>query len=306
VPDPVPEELLLPFGQFAQQNNFSAILPLISQLNWYPGNISAIPTLYGIKKFGPGLLQSVAGEFLVAAPGDTGSIYRAASEVLGQNIYLDSELIRVRRKKHGVVVTFIQKGKIRTIESRKLVVAVPQTVENMRYFDLTETERELFSRFSSFGYLAGDANIPDLDVSLQNVGIKSPAKSPTVPGSNGFLSSGSSDQSLLGVGFDKSDYTVADGKDIVRKEFNTLARAGAVPANAAKRVTFPYISNYVPYDFHVTGEDIGKGFYAKLLGLEGYLNTYWTGAAFAGHNSGLIWKWNDDIVLPALKKDLGL
>ncbi|KAJ0126144.1 Uncharacterized protein HZ326_30755, partial [Fusarium oxysporum f. sp. albedinis] len=47
VPDPVPEELLLPFGQFAQQNNFSAILPLISQLNWYPGNITTIPTLYG-------------------------------------------------------------------------------------------------------------------------------------------------------------------------------------------------------------------------------------------------------------------
>ncbi|KAG5768014.1 hypothetical protein H9Q72_004297 [Fusarium xylarioides] len=71
VPYPVPQELLLPFGQFAQQNNFSAILPLISQLNWYPGNIITIPTLYGIKKFGPGLLQSVSSEFLVAASGDT-------------------------------------------------------------------------------------------------------------------------------------------------------------------------------------------------------------------------------------------
>ncbi|KPA39291.1 hypothetical protein FLAG1_07857 [Fusarium langsethiae] len=305
VPDPVPEELLLPFGQFAQQNNFSAILHLISQLNWYPGNISAIPTLYGIKKFGPGLLQSVASEFLVAAPGDTGSIYRAASEVLGQNIYLDSELIKVRRKKHGAVVTFRHKGKIRIIKSRKLVVAVPQTIENMKYLDLTETERELFSRFSSFGYLAGDANTPDFDVSSQNVGIKSPAKTPTVPESNGFLSSGSPDQFVLGVGFDKSDYNVAGGKDIVRKELNTLARVGAVPANAAKGVTFPYVSNHAPYDLHVTGEQIEKGFYAKLIGLEGYLNTYWTGAAFAGHNSGLIWKWNDDAVLPTLKKDLG-
>ncbi|KAM0364319.1 hypothetical protein ACHAO7_009410 [Fusarium culmorum] len=306
LPDPVPEELLLPFGQFAQQNNFSGILPLISQLNWYPGNISTIPTLYGIKKFGPGLLQSVAGGFLVAASGDTRSIYQAASTILGESIYLGSEIVRVKRNREGVAVTFRQKGKARVIKAKKLVVAVPQTIENMRYFDLKRSEQELLSRFSAFGYLAGVADIPGLNVSLQNIGLKSPTKTPSIPGSNGFQSSGSPNQFLLGVGFDSSDYTIDDGKSVVRKELDALARAGAVPADTANRVTFPYISNHVPFDLHVSGKDIRKGFYAKLLGLEGYLNTYWTGAAFAGHNSGLIWRWNDDAVLPALKKDLGL
>ncbi|KAL5610475.1 hypothetical protein FOBRF1_006592 [Fusarium oxysporum] len=306
VPYPVPQELLLPFGQFAQQNNFSAILPLISQLNWYPGNITTIPTLYGIKKFGPGLLQSVSSEFLVAASGDTRSIYKAASDVLGKDIYINSDLVRVRRSKTGAALTIQQNRKTFTIKAKKLVVAVPQTVENMKSFDLSETERKLLSKFSAFGYVAGVADIPGLDVSLQNVGVMTPAKTPTIPGSNGYMSSGSPNQFLLGVAFNNTDYTVADSKNLIREELTALARAGAVPTGAAKRVTFPYISNHVPYNLHVTGDEIAKGFYSELLELEGLLNTYWTGAAFAGHNSGLIWKWNDGTVLPALKKDLGL
>ncbi|EXL66823.1 hypothetical protein FOPG_17026 [Fusarium oxysporum f. sp. conglutinans race 2 54008] len=306
VPDPVPQELLLPFGQFAQQNNFSAILPLISQLNWYPGNITTIPTLYGIKKFGPGLLQAVSGEFLVAASGDTRSIYKAASAVLGKDTYLNSELVRVRRNKEGAVVTIRQKRKTFSINAKKLVVAVPQTMENMKAFDLSKTERNLFSKFSGFGYVAGIVDIPGLDVSLQNVGIMTPAKNPMIPGSNAYVYSGSPNQFLLGVAFGNTDYTVADSTILVRKELTTLARVGAVPIDTAKRVTFPYITNHVPYDLHVNVEEIAKGFYTELLELEGSLNTYWTGAAFAGHNSGLIWKWHDGTVLPALKKDLGL
>ncbi|SCV61401.1 uncharacterized protein FFFS_15971 [Fusarium fujikuroi] len=134
----------------------------------------------------------------------------------------------------------------------------------------------------------------------------SPAKTPMVPGSNGYMSSGSPNQFLLGVAFGNPDYTIADSKSLVRDELTALARAGAVAADTAKKVTFPYISNHVPYNLHVTSDEIAKGFYSELLELEGFLNTYWTGAAFAGHNSGLIWNWNDLTVLPALKKDLRL
>ncbi|CZR49662.1 uncharacterized protein FPRO_14859 [Fusarium proliferatum ET1] len=306
VPYPVPQELLLPFGQFAQQNNFSAILPLISQLNWYPGNITTIPTLYGIKKFGPGLLQSVSSEFLVTASGDTRSIYKAASDVLGKDIYLNSDLVRVRRNKAGATLTIQQNRKTFNIKTKKLVVAVPQTIANLKSFDLSETERKLLSKFSAFGYVAGVADIPGLNVSLQNVGTMSPAKTPIIPGSNGYISSGSPNQFLLGIAFDNTDYTIPDSKSLVRDELTALTRAGAVAADTARRVTFPYISNHVPYNLHVTSDEIAKGFYSKLLELEGFLNTYWTGAAFAGHNSGLIWNWNDVTVLPALKKDLGL
>ncbi|KAK7408946.1 hypothetical protein QQX98_008890 [Neonectria punicea] len=314
VPEPVPKELTLPFGQFAQQYNFSALLPVISQFNWYPGNISTIPALYGIKSLGPGLVSSIAGEFLASASGDTRSLYRAAATELGDSVLLDSSILHVQReqkkgyaKTSGVTVVVKQPNQApKTIRARKLLIAIPPTLENVGDFDLSDSERKLLSKFSALGYLAGVADIPGLDVSLQNVGALTPFNTPVIPGSNGFYSSGSPNQFLLGVAFDNTDYTIADAEAIVRKELATLAAVGAVPADAAKTVTFPYISNHAPYNVRVSAKEIAHGFYGKLLALEGSRNTYWTGAAFAGHNSGAIWTWNEGTVVPALKKDLGL
>ncbi|KAF9784810.1 hypothetical protein IL306_007164 [Fusarium sp. DS 682] len=308
IPNPVPQELLMPFGEFAQQNNFSAILPLISQLNWYPGNLTALPTIYGIKKFGPGLLQSVSSGFLVAASGDTRSIYKAAAAELGNSIYLNSEVVQVRRKAEGkgVVVVFKQNGKKITLKARKLVVAIPQTRENTKTFDLCEKEKKVIDKFSALGYVAGVAHIPGVETGLQNVGALTPANLPLAPGTNGFFPTGSPNDFLVGVGSDSAAFSVADSKAVMRQELTTLARIGAVPVDAPKKCTFRMLSSHAPYYLHVTGKDIAQGFYSELLALEGYRNTYWTGAAFAGHNSGLIWNWNDGIVLPAIKETLEL
>ena len=310
VPDPVPKELTLPFGQFAQQHNFSALLPVISELNWYPGDIAAIPALYGIKSLGAGLLSSLVGTFIVSASGDTRSLYNAAAAELGNSVLLNSTVVYIQRGSNNTSnVSLIVKQPNqapKSIRARKLLVAIPPILENVGSFDLSREEASLFSKFSALGYWAGVADIPGLNVSLQNVGAFTPYNTPVVPGDNGFFTTGSPSQFLLGVAFPNTQYTDADGEAVVRKELATLAAVGAVPANAAETVTFPYTSNHAPYNVRVSAEEIGAGFYRKLLALEGSRNTYWTGAAFSGHNSGLIWSWNDGTVVPGLKKDLGL
>ncbi|RGP62615.1 hypothetical protein FSPOR_9194 [Fusarium sporotrichioides] len=307
VPNPVPEELLQPFGQFAEQNDFTALLPLIAQFNWYPGNITTIPALYGIKKFGPGLMQSINSGFRVPKSGNTRTIYEAAACELTKETYLNSHVTSVERNKNGVVVTIKQHGKKITFKARKLLVAVPQTLKNVGSFDLSKPEKNLFSKFSALGYVAGVADIAGVDVNLQNVGAFTPAHTPVIPGSNGYnIPPGFTNQFLLGVAFDNADYSLADAKAVIRRELTNLARAGAVPTTAAKKVTFPILSNHAPFELHVSSQEIGEGFFEDLLKLEGSRNTYWTGAAFAGHNSGLIWNWNDNVILPAMKKDLGL
>ncbi|KAF4462689.1 flavin-containing superfamily amine oxidase [Fusarium albosuccineum] len=307
VPQPVPKELTLPFGEFARKYKFEALLPVISQFNWYPGNITTIPALYGIKSLGPGLLKSFTAQFIVPKSGDTRSLYRAAATELGSSVLLNSDVLYVDRHDKGVTLVVKQKNqKPKKINARKLVVAIPQTIKNVGNYDLSTKERSLFSKFSAFTYIAGVANIPGLDVSLQNVGAFTPANVPLIPGSNGFSASGSPGQFLLGVAFDGADYTVEDGKAVIRRELTTLAKVGGVPADAAKKVTFPYLSNHAPYNLRVSGKEIAAGFYHQLLSLEGSRNTYWTGAAFAGHNSGAIWTWNEDTLLPQIKKDLGL
>jgi hypothetical protein len=253
------------------------------------------------------LIKSFSGAFITAKSGDTRSLYHAAAAELGNSVLLNSDVVHVDRHDQGVTLVVKQKNqKQKKINARKLIVAIPQTIKNVGKYDLCEKERSLFSKFNAFTYIAGVANIPSLDVSLTNVGAFTPANNPLIPGSNGFSASGSPGQFLLGVAFDSADNTVEDGKAVIRRELGTLAKVGAVPADAAKKVTFPYLSNHAPYNLRVSGEEIAAGFYQQLLSLEGSRNTYWTGAAFAGHNSGVIWTWNDGTLLPLIKKDLGL
>ncbi|WYZ34594.1 hypothetical protein EsH8_I_000870 [Colletotrichum jinshuiense] len=314
VPDPVPEELTVTFGELAEKYNFSALLPVIGQFNWYTGDVSAIPALYGIKGLGPGLLNSLFGEFIVSGTGDTRALYDSAARELGDSVLLDASVLKVDRNikldektASGVTVLVQQPGQTaKLVRARKLLVAIPPTLENVATYDLTSHERSLFSKFSALGYWAAVATIPGLNTSLANFGIQTPFNQPVVPGTNGINSAGSPNDFLIALGFEDTNYSDADAQALFRKNLATLAAGGAVPQDAAEKVTFPYFSNHKPYNVRVSAKLIKSGFYRKLLALEGTRNTYWAGATFSGHNSALVWSFNEGTVLPGLKKDLGL
>ncbi|CAG8893100.1 unnamed protein product [Penicillium egyptiacum] len=309
VPDPVPKELYLPFGQLSENYNFSALLPITAQFNWYMGNLTTLPALYGIKNLGPGLLGSVLGEFILSGTGDSRSLYDAALEELGSSILLNTTILNIDRHSNSTSVTLsvTQPGSApKTIRARKLLVAIPPTLKNTWSFDLSKQEIAIFSKFSSLTYFTGVANVPGFNGSFINMGALTPFNQPIIPGNSGFTATGSPDEFLIAGGFDSGDVTDKEGKDLVRKNLATLAAVGAVPADAAHSVTFPYTSNHAPFNLRVTAEDIKAGFYTKLLALQGSRNTYWTGAAFSGHNSALVWNWNEGTIVPGLKKDLGL
>ncbi|EXU96009.1 flavin-binding monooxygenase-like protein [Metarhizium robertsii] len=286
VPDPVPEELYLPFSQLADKYGFSALLPIVARLNWYTGNLTTIPALYGLKSLGPGFLSSILeGEYIFSGTGDARSLYDKALEELGSSVLLSTAILSVDRHSNSTGVT--------------LLVAEPDKAPTM-------IQRAIFSKFFSLGYFAGVARVPGFNGSLINFGAQTPFNQPIIPGNNVFVNAGSPEEVLIGGGFDSGDVTDEQGKDLVRKNLATLAAAGAVPEDAAETVTFPYTSNHTPYNVRVTAEDIRAGFYTKLLALQGSGNTYWTGAAFAGHNSALIWTWNEGTIVPRLKGELGL
>lgn len=308
VPEPVPEELTIPFSELAQKYNFSALLPIVAQFNWYFGNITTVPALYGVKAFGPGLLSTFVNKFIIAASGDTRSLYDAAAKELGDSVLLDASILSVSRLKEKTVSVVVeQPNKTRKlIRARKLLVAIPPVLKNVGSFDLDKSEHELFSKFSARGYVAGVANISGLDIGLQNVGARTPVNTPIIPGTNGFYSTGSPNQFSFGVGFDSYEVTSKDGEKVIHKELTTLATAGAVSDDAVKKIAFPFISNHSPYALRVSAKEIADGFYHKLIALEGSHNTYWAGATFSGQNSALVWAWNNGTVLPAIKKGLGL
>lgn len=311
LPDPVPEELSMPYADFAAKYNFTALLPIVAMFNWYFGNLTTVPALYGIKDFGPGLVNSVFGEFIVSATGDTRSLYDAALTELGPAVLLNSTILAVNRRTDGGGVSLLvsQPGREpETVRAKKLLVAIPPALENLQpAFDLSDGERALFSKFSALGCLTGVASVPGWNSrTLFNAGAFTPFHQPVIPGANVFFATGTPDELTFAVGFDTDRATGEAGEAVVRAHLATLAAAGAVPPDAARTVAFPATSFHGPFNLRVGAREIRGGFYADLLALQGASNTYWTGAAWAGHNSALVWNFNEGTVIPGLKKDLGL
>lgn len=310
VPDPVPAELLLPFGELAKKYSFEALLPVIAQYNFYTGDISTIAALYGVKGLGPGLLGSLFGKFIIAASGDARSLYQAAAKELGDSVLLESTIVSVRRTaKTGKPVTILvkQPGQPpKLINAKKLLVAIPQTMSNIGTYDISGHERDIFSKFTALGFWAGVAIIPGLANAIRNVGVQTPYNQPVIPGPPGIQASAAPGYFTTLVGFNDLNYTEASSQAIIRTNLATLAAVGGVPAGSAQAATFPFSSDHGPYGLRVSTRDIKNGFYKKILAIQGKRNTYWTGAAFTGHNSGLIWTFNVGTIVPGLKKDLGL
>jgi hypothetical protein len=311
LPNPVPEELSLPIGDLAAKYNFTALLPLMAQFSWYGGNQTTVPALYGIKDFGPDLLNSTFGDFILSGTGNTRSLYDAALAELGYRVVLNTTIISVNRhtSPDGVklVISLPNSELHHTIVAKKLLVAIPPLLQNVRSFDLSREEQVLFAKFTSLGYFAGVARVPRWDSRmLVNYGACTPFHQRNIPGSIGFAATATPEEFGFGVGFDTEWATDEDGEAVVRKELATLAAAGAVPADAADTVGFPATSFHKPFNVRVRAADIKDGFYARLMALQGSRNTYWTGAAWAGQNSALVWNFNEGTVIPAIKGDLGL
>ncbi|KAH9218102.1 hypothetical protein DL95DRAFT_361060 [Leptodontidium sp. 2 PMI_412] len=313
VPDPVPAELLLPFAELAKKYSFEPLLPVIAQYNWFTGDISTIPALYGVKGLGPALLGSIFGKFIIPSSGDTRTLYQAAAKELGDSIMLESTIVSVRRTVKtgktttGVTVLVSQPGQApKLIRAKKLLVAIPQTMKNIGTFDISGDERDIFSKFTALGYWAGVVAVPGLTNSILNVGAQTPYNQPVIPGPNGIQASSAPGYFTTSVGFNDLNYTEESSQAVIRSDLARLAAVGGVPPGSAQAATFPFSSDHGPFNLRVSANDIKKGFYKKLLALQGKRNTYWCGAAFTGHNSGLVWNFNVGTVVPGLKKDLGL
>jgi hypothetical protein len=63
-------------------------------------------------------------------------------------------------------------------------------------------------------------------------------------------------------------------------------------------------SSHAPFYLQARPEDTKRGFYGELYGLQGHRSTYWTGASWRAQDSSDLWRFNEEVVLPALLKGL--
>jgi hypothetical protein len=301
LPDPVPEDLMLPFGQFAQKFNLSDMVFTASLYGQGYGNFAHQTTLYVFKIFGLGILQALQTGFLTTADQDNHEIYDKALQFLGSDVLLQSHVISTDRSAadHVTIVVQTPSGR-KTIQAKKLLISIPPKLDNFVGFDLSANERSLFGKWLNTGYytsLLNNTGIPNDDAVI-NIGTNTPFNLPQLPGVYGI------NPTVVPGLFDVkygSPFVLPD--DVVKADIissiQRLKYSGV--ATSTDEPEFVAYKGHIPFALTVPPEAIKDGFYTKLYALQGCRNTYYTGAAFHTQDSSLLWQFTEAL-LPDLEK----
>lgn len=298
LPDPIPEELFLPFSEFATTYGFEAILPsLVTFIE--PVEIWKEPTLYVIKNFG---LESTEAylQILLAGtyrPKDVNEIYIKAADILGSRVMLNSTAQFVKRSSAGVTVVVNTPNGTICIEAGKIVMAVPPFLQNFQGWDLSSHESDLFSKFLGKDiHIAITRNPTWNNVSYNGVGPASTLGNPRLPGVISVVPNGFTDSSYYSYIGSPYRVSVEDAQALFKEQVNALIANGVMPESENEIVEWfnhDYYMNYVPE------EDIRAGFYTELNNLQGNSSTFYVGAVWAGQDSSYIWR-AINVLLPRL------
>lgn len=304
LPDPVPEELLIPFGEFATRHKLQEAVQIINQLLQNDGNIWEVPTVQIIKAFDITLAQATLTGFLTAASGDTQDLYTSAAAVLGQDVMYSSEVIQMDRSDYDGVSLVVEtlKGK-KLVRAKRLIVTIPPILDLLQAFDLSREEKSIFGKFQARGYYGAiftHSGISDTE-SYTNIGAHTPFNLQVLPGIFTIQPTGLQHKHALYFGTLDPTVSSRAAQQMIVKQIDTLQAHGVFPTDTPK---FLFFTNHAPFGTFVAAEDIKKGFYKDLYGLQGQQHSFWTGASWMSQDSSLIWNFTEMQVLPAVIKSL--
>ncbi|TVY17337.1 Beta-cyclopiazonate dehydrogenase [Lachnellula arida] len=302
LPSPVPEDLLLPLGEFVKKWSLESLVPTLWQNNQGIGNLLQTPTIYVLKYFGNSIIQGFQTGFLTTAAGDNSALYEAASRILDPNVLYSSTILATEREtKSGVQIVVKTPTETILVKSKKLILAVQPLLADMAPFDLSASEQSLFAQFKSNEYFAGvlkNTGIPD-NISLTNIDASQPYALPQSPNLYSIAQTGI-------PGFQTVTYLGATNTDLSTSTTNSsngaiqqaildgLMKLDIRDTNA--KPEFAASSVHAPFELTVSADAIEGGFYGRLYGLQGRRNTWYNSATFHAHDSSLIWRFTEGLL----------
>jgi hypothetical protein len=304
LPDPVPDDLLLPFGQFvAKYPEIGNAIYLIFSYGQGLGDFLNQPTLYVFKNFGLDIIQDIASGFVVTKSNDNHEVYAHARKLLGEDVLLRSHVVSTeQRDNNGIKLTVKTPGVNKIIHAKKLLIAIPQKLNNLIPFDLDGNETSTFSEFINTGYytsLVRNTGLPNT-FNMASLSPNTPFNIPQMPGVYDIVPSGIPDLFDIKYG---SPHSVPD--EYVQKEiidYIKKLQANGFTNNVTSEPEFVRFKSHAPFELTVSPGAIQAGFYKDLYALQGYRNTYYTGAAFHTQDSSMLWNFTESYVLPDLLK----
>lgn len=307
LPNPIPEDLILPFGEFVKKYGVEDALVTMFAYDPGLGDILTIPTVEIMRVLGLSAVQQLQGGFLTTARRNNSELYtKASAELLAaQGLLLSSEVVHADRSDEGVKLVVKTPTGLKLIQTKKLLITIPPKLDFLRPFDLSTQERQIFGKLINAGYyttLVKNTGLLD-NLSITNYVQNSPYNLPTLPSVYSIGSTGVPGLHLTFYGAPRTPKTYPLRDAVVKADvinsIKTLQEANPDKFNQTEPELVIYRS-HAPFYLQARPEDTKNGFYEQMYALQGLRNTYWTGASWRSHDSSVIWRFTQNEVLPKL------
>lgn len=304
IPDPVPQELLEPFGKFVEHNDLQDAVPIIWIFAFGVGNMLKASALRVISNFG--LLQIndlFTGGFLTTSNHDNSELYQKAAVLLGKDVLYGSTVIeRTWDDKDNNVIRVATPLGMKLVRAKKVLITIPPILANMRPLHLDIAEEKLFGKWAwlnSYVAVISNTGLPD-GIQIVNVDPDNPRNLPQLPFIWHYDYSSTPGYFTVKV-MGNSSFTADDAKRLITE---SLARIkGDDTALVGKSPTINAFASHSPLQLHPSPEALKAGFYKKLCPLQGNRNTFYTGHAWAGDYTSVLWRFTEALIPALIDRD---
>ncbi|KAE8313051.1 hypothetical protein BDV41DRAFT_588376 [Aspergillus transmontanensis] len=296
LPDPVPEELLQPFGDFVEKTGIQGALQVIKIFAHGAENILQSPLLRVLQLCGLPQIDSLLRGGYITPKNGMYEVYKKVSEILGSDILYQTSVIETERSDSGIkLVVQSADGARKLIKAKQLLMTFVPIIESLNGFDLVTTESSLFQKWDWVNYYVAvvkNTGIPKATTLINVDPDNIPGNLPLppfqlelqYPGVDGYLVS-----KIVG----NNTFTAQQAKDRILSDLHQMATAGTFPGGDPEIVVF---GDHTPTTVSVSNTDVRDGFYRKLYAIQGTKSTFYTGLSFCSDYSSLLWAYTETVI----------
>lgn len=300
LPQPVPADLLLPFGDFVVKFGLQAMVPTAFIFGQGLGDILRMPTVYVAKNSSVQLLTSIFSGGFLHAPAGNGELYDRATGILEGDIIFRATIAHAERHRRGVTLRVRTDHAQYEIRCKQLLVTCPPTLDNLRVLELDAFESATLGRLRSNFFWTAIVRLSGMPagLSVSNRGQDTLYNLPALPGIYGM--SPTEVPGLWNLKYGSATWLPdAEVRRRITLDIQRLHDKTTFPS-PPRVEEFIVFSPHNPFELYVPAEDIAGGFYTALGSLQGRNHTFYNGAAFHTHDSSLLWRFSRDHVLPLM------
>ena len=316
-PEDIPDDLLMPFGEFAKKYDFEPALHQIFEVTGMGvGDMLHTPTMHVMQTFGAPLARVFVTGPNVFQPvsRNNSELYGKIAELLGDDVLYMSTAVDSERTESGVkLVVEGYDGSKTLVKAKKLLLAIEPTLDNVAPFDMDEQELDVFSKWIHTREYVGVVQHPSLPFNTSIVNIPDSARGmdltalPTFPFQPRFDHLPGSADLFSVIVVMSADSTSEDAMRLVEDHLKNMITADTLPtAGSTEESMYPTIvawGDHGPMHVHASNEEMKKGFIQRQYALQGGRSTYFTGAAWVGHFTTVVWEFNEAILPQLLRED---